>query len=78
MGEGNGAERRDGNMMTRIAAIETGEDTTIKPGSANPNESSGEIIQCPYFSRAASQEMFPLLPSIRAFNVERMLFTFRM
>jgi hypothetical protein len=57
MEEENGMERRGGNMTTRMATIETretGEDTTIKPGPANPNESSGEIIQCPYFSRAAS------------------------
>jgi hypothetical protein len=42
--------------MTGLAPIkeETEEGMAIKPILANPNESSGEIIQGPYFSRAAS------------------------
>jgi hypothetical protein len=53
-GERNGTERRSGNM-TRTATIETvvtEEDTTIKPVLANTIESSGEIIETAYFSRA--------------------------
>jgi len=48
-GERNGMERRGGNM-TSLVGVEAEENTTIKPILANTNKSSGEIVQCAYFS----------------------------
>jgi len=53
MGEGNGMER-SGGTMTRMITIEAEEGTKIKPVLVNANESTGEIVQCAYFSSASS------------------------
>jgi hypothetical protein len=75
--EGNGMERRDGNL-TSMAMIkeEAEEGMAIKPMLASANESSGEVVQCAYFPGVGFQEIFSLFPSTKAFSVERMLFTF--
>ena len=77
MEEGNGMERRGGNMTGLVPIKEEAEEgMAIKPILANANESSGEIVQCAYFPRAGFQEIFSLFPSTKAFKVERILLTF--
>jgi hypothetical protein len=63
--------------MTGLVPIkeEAKEGTAIKPILANA--SSVEIVSRPYSPGAAFQEIFSLFPSTKAFNVERILFTFK-
>jgi len=77
MEEGNGMERRGGNMTGLVPIEEEAEESmAIRPILANANENSGEIVQCAYFPRAGYQEIFSLFPSTKAFKVERILLTF--
>jgi hypothetical protein len=76
--EGNGMEKRGGNLTGTTAIKEEAEEgTAIKLLLANINESSAEIVQYAYFPRAGFQEIFSLFPSTKAFNVERILLTFK-
>jgi hypothetical protein len=63
--------------MTSRVTIEVKENRTIKAILAKANERSGEIVQGSYFPGAAFHEIFFLFPSTKAFNVERILFTFK-
>jgi hypothetical protein len=77
MEEGDGMERRGGNMTGRVPTKgEAKESTAINPISANANEGSGEIVPSNDFPGGGFQEIFSLFPSTKAFRVERILLTF--
>jgi hypothetical protein len=62
--EGDGMERRGGNMTGRAPTKgKAKESTAINPILANANESSREIVQSNYFPGAGFQETFSLFPS---------------
>jgi hypothetical protein len=65
--------------MTSLVPIkeEAKEGMATKPILAISNENSGEIVQWSCFPRAGFQEILSLFPSTKAFNVERILFTFK-
>jgi hypothetical protein len=76
MEEGNGMERRDGNMTGPVPIKEEAkEGTAINPILANA--SPREIVRSTFFFGGGFQEILPLFPSTKAFKAERILFTFK-